>query len=353
MIRRLGGTANSACSAGGAPVAFRIMSENKKSAGCFVGALVGSIGTIGLVVVAILLFGLLGVLLSDSGGLETGPKIAHIDLEGMITSASTSTFGLTSSGESMVDRIKKQLDKAVENEEVKAIVLRINSPGGEVTASDTIYHAIQEANARKPVVVYMDSVAASGGYYAACGASEILANETTMTGSIGVIISTINYRELFGKVGLESQVFKSGKFKDLLSGGREMRPEEAELVQGMIMETYDKFVGIVAEAREIPVPKLKKDIADGRIFSGAKAKEVGLVDETGYIEDAYDRARELGKAPNAEVWRLNQSVSLLDALGMAQAQARTPERVEIDLSDRLLPRLQPGMVYLLPSAWAP
>ena len=328
------------------------MSE-KKSAGCFVGALIGSAATVVSAIGAVFLLIVVGAFVGDEVGLESGPKIAHINLEGMITSATASTFGLTSSSESMVDRIKKQLDEAVENEEVKAIVLRINSPGGEVTASDTIYHAIQLANEKKPVVVYLDSVAASGGYDAACGATEIMANETTMTGSIGVIISTINYRELFGKVGLESQVFKSGQFKDLLSGGREMRPEEAELVQEMVMETYDKFVGIVAEAREIPEAKLKKDIADGRIFSGAKAKEVGLVDATGYIEDAYDRARELGKAPNAEVWKLNSPVSLLEALGMAQAQARTPDRLEIDVSDRILPRLQPGMIYLLPPTWAP
>ena len=328
------------------------MSE-KKSAGCFVGALIGSAATVVSAIGAVFLLIVVRAFVGDEVGLESGPKIAHINLEGMITSATASTFGLTSSSESMVDRIKKQLDEAVENEEVKAIVLRINSPGGEVTASDTIYHAIQLANEKKPVVVYMDSVAASGGYYAACGATEIMANETTMTGSIGVIISTINYRELFGKVGLESQVFKSGQFKDLLSGGREMRPEEAELVQDMVMETYDKFVGIVSEAREIPEAKLKKDIADGRIFSGAKAEEVGLVDATGYIEDAYDRARELGKAPNAEVWKLNSPVSLLEALGMAQAQARTPDRLEIDVSDRILPRLQPGMIYLLPPTWAP
>lgn len=329
------------------------MSEKKNSAGCFVGALIGSAATVVSAVGAVFLLIVVGAFVGEEVGLESGPRIAHINLEGMITSATASTFGLTSTSESMVDRFKKQLEQATENEEVKAIVLRINSPGGEVTASDTIYNAIQLANAKKPVVVYMDSVAASGGYYAACGASEIMANETTMTGSIGVIISTINYRELFGKVGLESQVFKSGKFKDLLSGGREMRPEEADLVQEMVMETYDKFVGIVAEAREIPVGKLKKDIADGRIFSGAKAKEVGLVDETGYIEDAYDRARELGKAPNAEVWKLNSPISLFDALGMARAQAQTPDRLEIDVSDRILPRLQPGMIYLLPPTWAP
>ncbi len=326
------------------------MSETKNSKGCVIGAAVGAAATVLAGVAAVGLLFLVGLSMSGETGPGTGPKIAHIDLEGLITSAGD--FGFGGSGLSMVERLKEELKQALENDQVKAIVLRINSPGGEVTASDTMYHAIQLANEKKPVVVYMDSVAASGGYYAACGATEIFANETTMTGSIGVIISTINYRELFGKIGLESQVFKSGKFKDLLSGGREMSPEEATLVQDMVMETYDKFVGIVAEARKIPEAKLRNGIADGRIFSGAKAREVGLVDATGYLEDAYERARELGKAPDAEIWKIRTPGGFLHALGMAESRASTPGRVEIDIADRLVPRLQPGMIYLLPSNWA-
>lgn len=322
--------------------------NNRK--GCLLGAFLGSVATIAGLLLLLVGAGILGAVFSDELEGGPGPKIAHIELDGLITSMGN--FGFGGSGQSMVDQIKAELKRAVENEEVKAIVLRINSPGGEVTASDTIYQAIKEANAKKPIVVYMDSVAASGGYYAACGATEIMANETTMTGSIGVIMSAINYRELFGKVGLESQVFKSGEFKDLLNGGREMTPEEFDLVQGMVMETYDKFVGIVAEAREIPEAKLRDGIADGRIFSGAKAKEVGLVDETGYIENAYDRARELGKAPGAEVLKIHTQPTLFEAFGMVKGGAPAQGRIEIDLSDRLLPRLQPGMVYLLPSTWA-
>ncbi len=328
------------------------MSDTKNNAGCLIGAIAGAAATIlsgvGLLVLLVVIASF------QSGGTggpaPSGPKIAHIDLEGLITSAGD--FGFGGTGQSMVERLKAELKQAVEEDEVKAIVLRINSPGGEVTASDTIYHAIQRANARKPVVVFMDSVAASGGYYAACGATEIFANETTMTGSIGVIISTISYHKLMGKVGVEPQVFKSGKFKDLLSGSREMNPEEAALVQDMVMETYDKFVGIVAAAREIPEDKLRADIADGRIFSGAKAREVGLVDSTGYLEDAYDRARELAKSPKAEIWKIRTPISFFDAFGMVKSRAATGNRVEIDLADRLWPRLQPGMVYLLPANWA-
>ncbi|MBL9152673.1 MAG: signal peptide peptidase SppA [Verrucomicrobiales bacterium] len=318
---------------------------------CLIGAVFGAgimlVGGLCLMIV----FAAIGSSLSGGATMTgPGPKIAHIDLDGVITSMADFGFGAT--GLSMVDQVKAELKQALENDDVKAIVLRVNSPGGEVTASDTIYEAIRLANEKKPVVVYMDSVAASGGYYAACGGTEILANETTMTGSIGVIISSLNYRELFGKVGLQFQVFKSGEFKDLLSGSREMNPAEAALIQEMVMETYDKFVGIVSEARDIPVEKLKNGIADGRIFSGAKAKEAGLVDATGYIEDAYDRARELGKAPGAEVLKIHTQPSLLESLALMQSRAATGNRVEIDLSDRLLPRLQPGMVYLLPANWA-
>ncbi|MCB1231369.1 MAG: signal peptide peptidase SppA [Verrucomicrobiae bacterium] len=326
------------------------MSETKKNAGCLIGAVAGAAATILSGVAFIVLLVVIASFRSGEEGLLPGPKIAHIDLEGLITSAGD--FGFGGSGVSMVERLKAELKQAIEEDEVKAIVLRINSPGGEVTASDTIYHAIQEANAKKPVVVFMDSVAASGGYYAACGASEIFANETTMTGSIGVIISTISYHQLLEKVGVEAQVFKSGQFKDLLSGTREMRPDEAELVQSMVMETYDKFVGIVAAAREIPEAKLRDGIADGRIFSGAKAKEIGLVDSTGYLEDAYARARELGKSPEAKVWKIRSPVSVFEALGMVKSPASPQNRIEIDFADRIVPRLQPGMVYLLPSTWA-
>lgn len=319
--------------------------------GCLLGAMIGAAATLAGLVLLFLIFGVLGAILSGGNpGMGPGPKVAHIDLEGVITGVAD--FGFGGSGLSMVDQIKEELKEALENDDVKAIVLRVNSPGGEVTASDTIYEAIRQANEKKPVVVYMDSVAASGGYYAACGGTEIMANETTMTGSIGVIISALNYRELFGKVGLDFQVFKSGEFKDLLSGSREMSPAESALIQDMVMETYDKFVGIVSEARGIPVDRLRNGIADGRIFSGAKAKEAGLVDATGYIEDAYDRARELGKAPEAEVLKIHTQPTLLESLSMMKSGAAAGNRVEIDVSDRLLPRLQPGMVYLLPSAWA-
>ena len=121
-------------------------------------------------------------------------------------------------GDSMVEDMRIALQQARDDDDIRAVILEVDSPGGEVTASDMIYNAVVKTRARKPVVIYMDSVAASGGYYIACGGKYLMANDTTITGSIGVIIQTLNYEQLFNKIGLASVVFKSGKFKDMLNG---------------------------------------------------------------------------------------------------------------------------------------
>ena len=144
---------------------------------------------------------------------DRAAQIVHIDIEGMISSVGGSPF-LPGSN---LNQTKRMLEAAVADPSVKALVVRINSPGGEITASDVLYQAVKTAASQKPVVIYMDSMAASGGYYVACGGTHLMANETTLTGSIGVIIQALNYRELLGKVGLDAVTFTSGKFKDMLS----------------------------------------------------------------------------------------------------------------------------------------
>ncbi len=276
-------------------------------------------------------------------------KIVHIDIEGLITNVGGGFLG------SSTRNVKPMLEAAEADPLVKAIVLRINSPGGEITASDVLYHAVQRVAAVKPVVVYMDSVGASGGYYIACGGTHLMANETTLTGSIGVIIQTLNYEELMGKVGLDSVVFTSGEFKDMLSPSREMRPEEQAYVQGMVDEMYDRFVGIVAEAREIPVSELKNGVADGRVLTGAKALEHRLIDATGYIEEAYAKARELGGVSNARIVRYGPHLSwgnLMGFLGKTSADAEEVKRIRLEVGEGLFPKLQPGAVYLLPAHFA-
>ncbi|MFN0079681.1 MAG: signal peptide peptidase SppA [Prosthecobacter sp.] len=280
----------------------------------------------------------------------TQDKIVHIDLEGIISSMEMG--GLFAEAMPSVDSIKRALEQAVADKKVKAIVLRINSPGGEVTASDIIYNAVKKAAKEKPVVVYMDSMAASGGYYVACGATKIVASETTLTASIGVIIETMNYSELFGKVGLSMTTFTSGAFKDSLSGARPMRDDEKAYVQNLVTQMYDRFLGIVSESRGVPKDQLKT-VADGRVVTGREALDAKLVDQIGYVEDAYALARVLGKAADAGVVKYRHEVSLFDALGMASAKAaQQPAKVQFDLSSGLLPKLQPGVPYFLPPSYA-
>lgn len=283
-----------------------------------------------------------------SGEDDGGPRVAQIDVTGIISN------DWLPGSESIVSRTKRALQQALDDRRVKAIVLRIDSPGGEVTASDTIYHAVKQAAAKKPVIACMDSIAASGGYYIACGAGKILANPNTWTGSIGVIVQTLGYQGLMEKAGLKMRVFRSGAFKDALGGHRDMTPEEEKYIQDMVMQTYDRFTGIVSAARSIPIQELETGIADGRIISGADAVRLKLVDGTGYIEDAWQLAREQAGVVDAAVVRYSRpaGLNLLGLLTQMKESSAGTQRLEIDISDRLLPRLQPGRIYLLPEFMA-
>jgi len=282
----------------------------------------------------------------DRGRRGGSDKIAVIALRGVISSSFPGNVG-----DSMVDDMRFALEQAREDDKVRAIVLEIDSPGGEVTASDVIYNAVVRARAKKPVVVYMDSLAASGGYYVACGGKYLMANETTITGSIGVIIQTLNYEQLFNKIGLSSVVFKSGKFKDMLNGARPITPEEREYVQGFVMGTYEKFLGIVAKERNLPADSLRTTVADGRILSGRDARDHKLIDGLGQIEDAFRKAKELGNAPDATVVKYGPPFALsrfFRALGESRSS-----RIELTLPHQLMPQLESGRAYFLPSYYAP
>lgn len=278
-------------------------------------------------------------------------KVARIDLEGIISSVGVETF--FGDGGPMVDTLKRALEQAVNDPEIKAIVLRINTPGGEVTASDIIYSAVKSAAAKKPVVVYMDSMATSGGYYVSCGATKIVASETTLTASIGVIIETLNYSQLFDKVGLEMKSFVSGNFKDTLSGARPMREDEKAYVQNLVGQMYERFLGIVSEARKVPKDQLRGTVADGRVVTGREALAAKLVDKLGYIEDAYALARELGNSPDAMVVKYRRATGLFDVLGVAaEKSAQHGGKVELEVSTGLMPKLRPGCPYYLPPSFA-
>ncbi len=273
-------------------------------------------------------------------------KVAVIPLRGLISSTLPGAVG-----DSMVDDLRAALEQAREDDDVRAVVLEIDSPGGEVTASDVIYNAVVKTRAKKPVVVHMGSVAASGGYYIACGGKYLMANDTTITGSIGVIIQTLNYEQLFNKVGLASVVFKSGKFKDMLSGARPITPEEREYVQGFVMGTYEKFLGIVAKERNLSADSLRDTIADGRILSGRDARDNKLIDALGQLEDAFGKAKELGNAPDATIVKYGPPVTLGRFL-RALTQP-TDTKIELTLPKQLVPQLESGRAYFLPSYYAP
>ncbi len=275
-------------------------------------------------------------------------KIVQIDIAGIISNDAPVRG---SGGSNMVDETKRALRQAVADPGVKAIVIRVDSPGGEVTASDTLYHAVQEAQAKKPVIIYMDSMAASGGYYLSCGASKIVANENTWTGSIGVIVQGVGYGDALAKLGLEMRVFRSGNFKDTFYGQRKMTPEEETYVQAMVMQTYDRFVNIVSTARKIPVEKLKAEIADGRVYSGAEALKLGLIDKTGYLETAYEMAKEAAGVKDAEIVRYAHHSGVLDLIGLSAKAAGTPDKIELDVTSSLVPKLQAGRCYLLPASY--
>jgi protease-4 len=272
-------------------------------------------------------------------------RIAVIDLLGVI---SYGTPGMVD--QSMVDDVLLQLRQASSDPSVKGIIFRIDSPGGEVNASDVLYNALRKFRdqSKKPVVGFIMSVGASGGYYAAMGSSWLIANEMTLTGSIGVIMQAVQYDGLMGKVGVKVNTFKSGRLKDLLSGDRPPTEEEMALVQGLVMESYDRFVGIVSAERFIPLDRLKNGIADGRILSGPQALEAKLVDQLGYFEDAITKARELAKSPEAEVVRYVAPFDLGRMFSLMGSGFVHPPKVEFNLLPKGL-MLEPGKPYFLSS----
>jgi protease-4 len=230
-------------------------------------------------------------LVTAGRGLELGDAVAIVRVEGVILSGSPPDSPFDSSGGAYSAQIIEWLEQAQEDSSVKAIILRVNSPGGSVVASDEIYQ--QMLKMEKPIVVSMGEMAASGGYYISAPADVIMANPATLTGSIGVITQITNLEELMDKVGVEVVVIKSGIHKDEGSPFREMTEVEKAIWQAIIDETYGQFVAIVAEGRGLPEEKVR-EIADGRVYTGKQAMELGLVDELGNLPEAIDRAAELG-----------------------------------------------------------
>jgi len=260
-----------------------------------------------IVVAGIFLFGVASIIIVVSGASSSmdlapiGNKIALVEINGVIEESND---------------VVRQIKKYQDDNSIKALVLRIESPGGGVAASQEIYEQLLRFRDKdKAIVVSMGSIAASGGYYIACAADTILANPGTVTGSIGVILSYLVYKNLMDKVGLELQVIKSGELKDVGNPARQLTPRERAMLQSVIDDTYDQFVGVVAERRSMDIDDVKK-LADGAIFTGNQALNNGLVDKLGTLEDAISLAGEmanLGKHPRVVKERKFRR-SLLDEL---------------------------------------
>jgi protease IV len=221
--------------------------------------------------------------------------VAVVYLEGVIVGGRGQNTLLAAVGGT--DAVIRQLRLAKEDPEVAAVVLRINSPGGSASASQEVHNEVMRVrDAGKPLVVSFADVAASGGYWIACAADEIVANPATITGSIGVIMEMTNLEELYRMLGIRSEVVKSGEHKDMGSSTRPLEDSERAILQAMVDDIFDQFVDVVMSGRNLSEEQVR-ELADGRIFTGRQALEAGLVDSLGDFADAVDRAAELGGIP--------------------------------------------------------
>jgi protease IV len=276
--------------------------------------------TLGLMagVVAVFLVTIWALLrITEGTGLPGGPKVAIVEIEGVIVDA---------------DDALRELKDHLDDPSVRAVVVRINSPGGVVGPTQEVYAAIQRLQkAKKPVVASLGAVAASGGYYIAAAANQIYANPGTLTGSIGVIMQLANVEGLFKKIGVEYVVVKAGRFKDAGNPSRPMSPEERRIMQTLLDDVHAQFIDAVAEGRQLERDEVVR-FSDGRIFSGAQAKGLRMVDALGGLEDAIEAAARLAELPpRPRLIRPRRRFSIFDLIGArfgldgsALAPARLP-----------------------------
>jgi len=281
---------------------------------------------------------------------EGRPKILLLKVAEVISDEpSRHAFGLIEE-ESTVARVRSELEKAADDDRVKAIVLRIDSPGGGVTASDEIWSDLVRFKKKRgiPVVASFGDVAASGGYYIACAADRIVAHPTTMTGSIGVIMLNFNVEGLLGKIGVRNETFKAGAHKDLLSPFRGATPEERRIVQSILDTLHARFVTVVREGRPHLDPNRIGELTDGRIFDATQALEAGLVDEIGDLEAAIDAAKAAANVEKARVVTYHHADEMPDNIYSAARHAPVQVNVlPVDLGTLVRPG--PRFMYL----WAP
>lgn len=290
-----------------------------------------------------------GMALSPTGptaqyvsGPESGPAVALMEIEGLITAGGDAAGfpGLLEVVGATPGRLLPLIEAAAADDEVRALLIKVNSPGGAVVATDEIYHALETA-IDKPIVVLMGDVAASGGVYVSMAADHIVANPNTLTGSIGVRLNDIlEYGDLLQRLGIEVETIKAGEFKDIGSSTRALTEEEQAILQAVVDDSYANFIAIVAEGRGLSEEAVR-EFADGRIFTGERAVALGLVDSLGYQQDAIAVAGELGGIDGEpRVVRFGSSGSFLDQLLTTSA-----EKVITALQRQLQQSSSPALEY--------
>jgi len=234
---------------------------------------------------------LLEQVLHNDAGLFVRDKVAVIDIDGvMMNSLEGGWFG---GSDNPVSLFLEKLQRAEKDSGVKAVVLRLNSPGGTVSASDIMYRALQQfkKKTRKPVIACMLDVAASGAYYLACSSDGIVAQPTSVTGSIGTVMHTVSFSGIMNKLGVKAETIKSGKMKDIGSPFHDLSDEEREILSGIIMEFYEGFLDVVVAGRDNLSRDELRPLADGRVYTARQALENGLIDKIGYPDDAVKWAK--------------------------------------------------------------
>lgn len=272
-------------------------------------------------------------------------KIALLNVDGVIQN--TGTQGFFDTGLYNHQAFLEQIDNAGDDASVNGIVIRVNTPGGGVLESDEIYQKIQEVQEEhdKPVYISMGNMAASGGYYIAAPADRIVASPSTITGSIGVIMESINFSELAENYGVTFNTIKSGPFKDIMSPYKEMSDEERDILQSMVDDSYNDFVNVIAEGRGMDEATVR-ELADGRIYNGNQAFENGLVDELGNLDDTIDLLSEDLGGGEYQVVTYDYMGDLYNFFGMTAQKLFGPDPELTMLQELIFEHRAPTLKYL-------
>lgn len=290
-------------------------------------------------------------LVGGDGGFFTSNKIAVVNVSGLISTAKPGgLLSISSSGQNPVSDFRETLDAIAADPSVKAVVLRMNTPGGTVTASDMMYKDLLafKASTHKPVVVEMLDVCASGGYYLSCAADYRMAYPTTITGSIGVIIETMNFTETLNKLGISARAIKSKENKDMASPFRPMTDNDRILLQALVNQFYAGFLDIVKTSPQHIKPEDWEMVTDGRVFTGKDAVRLGLIDANGTLDDAIAKAKSMAGISKAKLVMFTRHDSVKgSAYAHASDMPAQMNMINITMDgSAIVPTAHPSFLYL-------